>query len=394
MADTYSEEIKLVAKPGEIPFAKGLEGVPVGESTKSFADGLGGKLVYHGHSIEELCDQSTYEEVFYLLLYDRLPKEGELRDLTRLMRSYREIPGEIYELISKQAPRYGVHPMSVLRTAVSALAGYDETTEEDTPAEHCRQGIRIVSKITTITAAIARARQGKPLLSPRPDLTHAANFYYMLTGDTPDNFYSRLMDVLLILHADHECNASTFATVVVRSTLTDLYSCIVAGIGALKGPLHGGANEEVMRMLQAIGSLDNVEKFLDDAMSQRLRIPGFGHRVYKIMDPRAAILREHAREVTRRAGTEHWLETAEQIEKVMAEKYGQRGIWPNVDFFSGVVMASMGVEIAMFTPIFAVCRSAGWVAHTMEQRNDNRIFRPRFIYTGPESEPYTPIRDR
>jgi citrate synthase len=394
MTNTYSEEVKLVAKAGEIPFSKGLEGVPVGESTKSFVDGLGGKLVYHGHTIEELCAKSTYEEVFYLLLHDRLPKEAELKDLSRLMRSYREIPAELYDLISKHAPRYGVHPMSVLRTAVSALAAYDETTEDDTPSEQCRQSIRIVSKIATITAAIARARQGKPMLAPRSDLTHAGNFYYMLTGTVPDNFYSALMDVLLILHADHECNASTFATVIVRSTLSDLYSAVVAGICALKGPLHGGANEEVMRMLQAIGSLDNVERFLEDAMSQKLRIHGFGHRVYKVMDPRAAILRDQAREVTRRAGTEHWLETAERIEKVMAEKYGQRGIWPNVDFFSGVVMASMGIETAMFTPIFAVGRSAGWTAHALEQWIDNRIYRPRFIYIGPEEEPYAPIRER
>ncbi|MBN2085591.1 MAG: citrate synthase/methylcitrate synthase [Anaerolineales bacterium] len=394
MTNTYSEEIKLIAKPGEIPYAKGLEGIPIGESTKSFVDGLGGRLVYHGHSIEELCEKSSYEEVFYLLLYDRLPKESELKDLGRLMRSYREIPSELYDLIAKQAPRYGVHPMSVMRTAVSALAAYDETTEDDTPSEQCRQSIRIVSKIATIAAAIARARLGKPMLSPRAELSHAGNFYYMLTGSAPDDFYAELMDVLLILHADHECNASTFAAVTVRSTLSDLYSAVVAGICALKGPLHGGANEEVMRMLQAIGSLDNVERFLEDAMSQKLRIHGFGHRVYKIMDPRADILRRQAREVTRRAGTEHWLETAERIEKVMAEKYGQRGIWPNVDFFSGVVMASMGIESPMFTPIFAVGRSAGWTAHALEQWVDNRIFRPRFIYIGPEEEPYTPIRER
>jgi citrate synthase len=394
MTNTYSEEVKLIAKPGEIPFTKGLEGIPVGESTKSFVDGMGGRLVYHGHSIEELCEKSSYEEVFYLLLYDRLPKESELKDLDRLMRSYREIPAELYDLISKQAPRYGVHPMSVLRTAVSALAAYDETTEDDTPSEQCRQSIRIVSKIATITAAIARARLGKPMLSPRADLTHAGNFYYMFTGSPPDSFYEELMDVLLILHADHECSASTFAAVTVRSTRSDLYSAVVAGICALKGPLHGGANEEVMRMLQAIGSLNNVERFLEDAMSQKLRIHGFGHRVYKTMDPRAAILRNQAREVTRRAGTEHWLETAERIEKVMEEKYGQHGIWPNVDFFSGVVMASMGIETAMFTPIFAVCRSAGWTAHALEQWVDNRIFRPRLIYIGPEEEPYIPIRER
>jgi citrate synthase len=394
MTNTYSEEIKLVAQPGEIKFPKGLEGMPVAESTKSYVDGIGGKLVYHGHPIQELCEQSTFEEVFYLLVNDRLPKEGELRSLDRLMRSYREIPDDIYELIARQSARYGVHPMSILRTAFSALAAYDETTEEDTPSEQVSQAIRIVSKLATIAAAIGRARQGQPFIHPRADLTHAANFYYMLTGNVPDSFLSKVMDVLLILHADHESNASTFAAIVVRSTLSDTYSAVVAGIAALKGPLHGGANEEVMRMLQAIGSLDNVDRFLEDAMAQKIRISGFGHRVYKTTDPRAAILRSYARDVTRRAGKEHWLETAERIEQVMAEKYGQRGIWPNVDFFSGVVMASMGIETSMFTPIFAVGRSAGWVAHTIEQRKDNRIFRPRFVYVGPEEEPYTPIRER
>jgi citrate synthase len=394
MTTTYSEETKLVAQPGEIKFSKGLEGIPCAESTISYVDGIGGKLVYHGHPIQELCEQSTFEEVFFLLVNDRLPKEGELHGLERLMRSYREIPADIYDLITRQSSRYGVHPMSILRTAFSALAAYDETTEEDTPSEQVNQGIRIVSKLATIAAAIGRARQGSPFIRPRPDLSHAANFYYMLTGSVPDSFLSKVMDVLLILHADHECNASTFATVVVRSTLSDTYSAIVAGIAALKGPLHGGANEEVMRMLQAIGSLDNVDRFLEDAMSQKIRIAGFGHRVYKTTDPRAAILRSYARDVTRRAGKEHWLETAERIEQVMAVKYGQRGIWPNVDFFSGVVMASMGIETSMFTPIFAVGRSAGWIAHSIEQRRDNRIFRPRFIYVGPEEEPYTPIRER
>ena len=394
MSTTYSEETKLIAQPGEIKFAKGLEGVPVSESTKSYVDGIGGKLVYHGHPIEELCELSTFEEVFFLLVNDRLPKEPELRALERLMRSYREVHEDIYELIARQSARYGAHPMSILRTAVSALAAYDETTEEDTPSEQVSQSIRIVSKIATIAAAIGRARQGNPFIHPRTDLSHAANFYYMLTGNVPDSFYSKVMDVLLILHADHESNASTFAAVVVRSTLSDTYSSIVAGIAALKGPLHGGANEEVMRMLQAIGSLDNVDRFLEDAMSQKIRISGFGHRVYKTTDPRAAILRSYARDVTRRAGKEHWLETAERIEKVMAEKYGQRGIWPNVDFFSGVVMASMGIDTSMFTPIFAVGRSAGWTAHTIEQRRDNRIYRPRFVYIGPEEEPYIPIRDR
>jgi citrate synthase len=391
---TYSEEIKLVAKSGEIQFSKGLEGVPIGESTKSYVDGLNGRLVYHGHTIEELCERSNFEEVFYLLMHDRLPMEGEYKDWAHLMRSYRAIPEEIYELISHQSKRYNVHPMNILRTAVSALAAYDETADEDSATEQINQSVRIVSKIATIAAAIGRARLGKPFVTPRPDLSHAANFYYMLTGTEPDDFYNHLMDVLLMLHADHECNASTFAAVVVRSTLSDLYSSVVTGIAALKGPLHGGANEEVMRMLQAIGSLQNVDSFLDQSMARKRRISGFGHRVYKTMDPRANILRNFAREATRRAGTEHWLETAERIEQTMAEKFGQRGIWPNVDFFSGVVIASMDIDIGMFTPIFAVGRSAGWVSHAVEQRRDNRIFRPRFIYVGPEVEEYIPIEDR
>jgi citrate synthase len=391
---TYAEEIKLVAKQGEIQFSKGLEGVPVAESTKSFVDGVNGKLVYHGHTIEELCERSNFEEVFYLLMFDRLPRENEYKEWTHLMRSYREIPAEVYDLIARQATRYNVHPMTILRTAVSALAAFDETAEEDSPSEQVNQSLRIVSKIATIAAAIGRARLGKPFITPRPDLNHAANFYFMLTGLEPDEFYSHLMDVLLVLHADHECNASTFATVVVRSTLSDMYSSVVTGISALKGPLHGGANEEVMRMLQAIGSLQNVDSFLDQAVARKRRISGFGHRVYKTMDPRANILRNFAREATRRHGTEHWLETAERIEQTMAEKFGQRGIWPNVDFFSGVVIASMDIDIGMFTPIFAVGRSAGWVAHAIEQRRDNRIFRPRFIYVGPEVEEYIPLEDR
>ena len=205
---------------------------------------------------------------------------------------------------------------------------------------------------------------------------------------------ARLIDVLLILHADHESNASTFAALVVKSTLADMYSAVVAGIAALKGPLHGGANEQVMKMLESIGRPERVAAWLDEAMAQKKKIMGFGHRVYKTMDPRATILRGYAREVTRRAGTEHWLVMAEQIEKTMVEKFGQKGIWPNVDFFSGVVMASLGIDPSMFTPLFAVGRSAGWVAHAWEQRQDNRLFRPRFVYVGPESEPYVPLAER
>ncbi|MGA2111263.1 MAG: citrate/2-methylcitrate synthase [Anaerolineales bacterium] len=390
----YSEEIKLVARPGEIAFSKGLEGVVVAESTKSFVDGLGGKLVYHGHPIEELAERSTFEEVFYLLMHDRLPKRGELEEFSRLLERQRELPAPVSALVEELAGRPGIHPMTVLRTAVSMLAAFDEEAEEDSPAADHTHAIQIVSRMASLSAAISRVRQHKPILRPRRDLSHAANYYYMLLGTPPDSFMSRLMDVLLILHADHECNASTFATIVVKSTLADTYSAVVAGIGALKGPLHGGANERVMEMLEEIGSSENVEAWLDRAMAQKKRIMGFGHRVYKTTDPRATILHAYAREVTRRAGTGRWLDIADKMAKLMVEKFGQKGIYPNIDFFSGVVMASMGIETAMFTPTFAVGRSAGWVAHALEQRQDNRLFRPRFVYVGPESEPYLDTSER
>jgi citrate synthase len=391
---TYSEEIKLVARPGEIAFSKGLDGVIAAESTKSYVDGLGGRLVYHGHPIEELAEKSTFEEVFFMLLYDRLPTAGELGEFTSRMKREREIPEEIYALVRDHAARSGVHPMTVLRTTVSALAVYDLRAEEDTPDSHQAQAIQITSKMATIAAAIGRARAGQAPLHPRTDLAHAANYFFMMTSRAPDDFESRLMDILLILHADHESNASTFAALVVKSTMADMYSAVVAGIAALKGPLHGGANEQVMKMLESIGTPDKVAGWLDEAMAQKKKIMGFGHRVYKTMDPRATILRGYAREVTRRAGTQRWVEMAELIEKTMVGKFGQKGIWPNVDFFSGVVMASLGIDPPMFTPLFAVGRSAGWVAHAWEQRQDNRLFRPRFVYVGPESEPYIPLAER
>ncbi|OGO49771.1 MAG: hypothetical protein A2Z30_05750 [Chloroflexi bacterium RBG_16_64_43] len=391
---TYSEEFKLVARPGEISFSKGLDGVVAAESTKSYVDGLGGRLVYHGHPIEELAEESTFEEVFFLLLYDRLPTAAELARFTGQLQQHREIPEEIYAIVRDHAARRGVHPMTVLRTAISALAVFDEHAEEDTPETHQAQAVQITSKMATVAAAIGRVRSGQAIVHPRSDLSHAANYFYMMMGRVPDAFEARLTDVLLILHADHESNASTFAALVVKSTLADTYSAVVAGIAALKGPLHGGANEQVMKMLESIGSPERVAAWLDEAMAQKKKIMGFGHRVYKTMDPRATILRGYAREVTRRAGTERWLVMAEQIEKTMVEKFAQKGIWPNVDFFSGVVMASLGIDPSMFTPLFAVGRSAGWVAHAWEQRQDNRLFRPRFVYVGPESEPYIPLAER
>lgn len=386
--------VKLVAKPGEVEFASGMAGVIARETTKSYVDGENGKLYYQGYSIEDLAEHSSYEETSFLLLYDRLPSSEEMVTFNQRLVQYREIPDDVYDLIKAQARHYQAHPMAVLRTAVSMLAGYDDAAEEDSAEAQELAAIKLTSRLATVGAAIGRARRGLEPVRPRPDLGHAANFLYMVFGEEPDDLLTEIMDVILITHADHGCNASTFAALVVESTLSDMYSAVVAGIGALKGSLHGGANQRVMEMLKEIGSADNAEAWLTRALARKRKVMGFGHRVYKAMDPRAVILHRYAKQITKRAGTEHWLDIAEVIEKTMVEKVGEKGIWPNVDFFSGVVMSSMGIDTELFTVIFAVSRVVGWAAHALEQRADNRIFRPRFVYVGEATQDYVPLDDR
>ncbi len=388
-----SAGIKLVAKPGEVEFPKGMEGMISRESAKSFVNGAEGFLCYTGISIDQLAENSTFEEVCYLLIYDALPNESELAEFNQRLLQYREIPDFTYETIYGM-PAYSTHPMAALRTAVSTLSAFDEASEEDTPLALERAGISLIAKLPTIVAAIARSRQGLEPVHPRADLPLAANFLYMYTGEEPDPLYAKVMDIILLLHADHGCNASTFTSIVATSSLSDMYSSVVAGICSLKGPLHGGANERVMRMLNEIGTVDNAESYILNAIARKKKIMGFGHRVYKAYDPRAAILHGYAKDVTKQAGTEKWLEMAEIIERVMIDKLGKKGIYPNVDFFSGTVMASMGIEPSLFTPIFAMGRVPGWVSHILEQRADNRIYRPRFIYTGPMDVDYVPMDER
>lgn len=391
---SHDPQVKYIGKPGEVSFARGLEGVIVAESTKSYVDGNAGRLIYHGIPIEVLAERSTFEETAFLLLYDKLPTEDELEIYQMRLRQYREIPDEVYQFISCAGRRYNFHAMAVLRTAISMLATFDDLAEEDAMVAYEREAIKLISRMATVVAAIGRARKGLPPVHPRPDLSHAANFLYMLFGEELDPLLARVMDVILILHADHECNASTFTVRAITSTLSDLYSAVVGGIAALKGPLHGGANEEVMRMLYEIGDVEHAEAWVRRALARKRKIPGFGHRVYKTYDPRAHILRRYALQLTQRAGKEKWLKIAEVIERVMIEHLGQRGIQPNVDFYSGIVMDSMGIESSLFTPIFAMGRIAGWVAHALEQRRDNRIYRPRFFYVGPEHLEYVPIEER
>jgi citrate synthase len=385
--------IKLVAKPGEVDFPKGMEGIIARESTKSFVDGAKGYLCYHGIPIQQLAENSTFEEVCYLLLYDALPNEQQLADFNQRLKQYRDIPDFTYEVIMDM-PTYNVHPMATLRTAVSTLSLADESAEEDTPEALERAGIRLIAKMGTVVAAIGRARKGLEPVRPRFDLDYGANFMYMYLGEDPDPLYAKVMDIILLLHADHGCNASTFTSIVATSSMSDMYSSVVAGICSLKGPLHGGANERVMRMLAEIGEVENAETYILNAIAKKKKIMGFGHRVYKAYDPRAAILQEYAKDVTAKAGTTKWLEMARIIERVMIDKLGKKGIYPNVDFYSGTVMASMGIEPSLFTPIFTVGRTPGWVSHILEQRADNRIFRPRFVYTGPMDVDYVPLEER
>lgn len=387
-------QFKLVATPGEVEFSRGMAGVVARETTKSYVNGEEGKLYYHGYSIEDLAAHSSFEETTFLLLYDRLPNEEELLHFNKRLVAYREIPAAVYDLVINQSSYYNTHPMSLLRTAVSMMSDFDEVVEDEGMDAQERVAMKLIARLPTVAAAIGRARQGEDPIQPRPDLSHAANFLFMLTGEEPDELLTKIMDVILITHADHGCNASTFASLVAESTLSDMYSVVVTGISTLKGPLHGGANQRVMEMLSEIGSAANAETWIADALARKKKVMGFGHRVYKAMDPRAVILFDYAKQITKQAGTEHWLDIAVVIEREMVKQVGAKGIWPNVDFFSGVVMASMGIDTDLFTVIFAVSRVAGWAAHALEQRDDNRIYRPRFVYVGPATSEYVPLDDR
>ncbi len=380
-------------KKESVSYPKGLEGVVIGESTKSFIDGERGYLAYSGISIEELARKSSYEEVCFLLLNDRLPSEKELEDFKKTLVIYREIPDKVY-LIIQETMRYGIHPMTVLRLAVDMLAVFDEETEIDTWSANFRKGIKLISRLHTITAAIGRALKGEQPVRPRDELSAAANWLWMYRGTEPSKEDERIFDIVLILHAEHEMNASTFSARVVVSSLTDIYSAVSAALGSLKGPLHGGANEEVMKMLSQMED-GNVSEIVERKIQRKEKIPGFGHRVYKSYDPRAAILKEIAEKLAQRdERVRKWLEIGKKVEEVILEKLGHKKIYPNVDFYSGIVMSALGIERKMFTPIFATGRIAGWVAHILEQIKNNRIFRPRIIYVGDMNRPYIPIEMR
>src|SRR6202522_4334648 len=362
------------------PSTKGLEGIVATTSGICYIDGDNGVLAYRGIDIHELADHSNFEETCYLLWFGKLPTRQELKELHEKLAAERKLDAGIIDLL-RSAPRHAL-PMDVLRTAVSALSFYDVDERNNDHRANVDKAIRLTSQLAMIVAAYDRVRKGLPVVVPDPSLSHAANFLLMLNGERPSNTAERALDIALILHADHELNASTFAARVTTATLSDMHSAITSAIGTLKGPLHGGANEAVFRILESIErSKSDPVDYVRDMLAQKKKIPGFGHRVYHTEDPRATHLRAMSQDLGRSSGQPQWYEMSEKIEKfVKAEKK----LNANVDFYSASTYHVLGIDEDLFTPIFAVSRISGWTAHVIEQLDDNRLIRPRAEYLGPE----------
>lgn len=371
----------------------GLEGVVVARTRLSQIDGEAGRLAYGGYSIEDLAAHTTFEEVAYLLWYGELPGRTELDALRARLGVARTLDGPVLDAIRSAPP--GAHPMAVLRTAVSALGMLDPDAEDTSEAGNLRKAVRLTAQLPVITAAIGRIREGREPVEAHAEEGIAANFLRMLTGTAPDPDRARVMDVALILHAEHGMNASTFSGRVTIATLSDLYSAATSAIGTLKGPLHGGANERVMRMLEAIGEPERADAWIRAALDRNEKIMGFGHRVYRALDPRAPILRDLARGLAG-GDASKWLRISDRIVEVMEAEMQKRGkqVYPNVDFFSASVYRTLGIPTDLFTNVFACARVVGWTAHAMEQLADNRLIRPRAEYVGPVERTVKPIDER
>src|SRR3989454_5651369 len=369
----------------------GLEDVVVSTSDICFIDGREGRLVYRGYNVDDLAAQSNFEEVVYLLWHGALPSKKEYETFlkTLLSTANRKLPPAFVTLL-RDLPKKTT-PMEVLRTGVSALSAWDPDAADNSREASIRKAMRLTAQMPTLVAAWERIRRGKAPIAPNPKLSLAGDFVYMMTGKKPTDLATKTFDVALILHADHEFNASTFAARVTAATLSDLHSAIVSGIGALKGPLHGGANEQVMRMVEQIKTPDRAEAWIRKALADKARIMGFGHRVYRVEDPRAKHLRRLATELGRQTGSARYVEILNTVARVGSE---EKKIYPNVDLYSGAAYASMGIPTDQFTPIFALSRVAGWSAHVLEQHAHNRLIRPRAEYTGPTSAKYVPIDQR
>jgi citrate synthase len=368
---------------------KGLEGVVAAATAISYIDGLHGRLFYRGIEINELAERSTFEETTALLWYGKLPTKAQLDSFERKFHDNRQIPNEILALLMSLPKKTA--PMEVLRTAVSALSSYDPEDLDNSLEANVHKSIRLTASLPTIVAAWHRIRNDQWPILPNPSLGHAANFLYMLSGKESDPHAARVLDTALILHADHGLNASTFSARITASTLSDLHSAIVSAIGTLKGPLHGGANEQVMYMLREIGQVDRVDQYIRGAINAKKKIMGFGHRVYKADDPRAAWLQRLSRDLADSSNNRKWYEMSERIRTIVQES---KPLPVNVDFYSASVYYTLGIPIDLFTPIFAISRVAGWTAHVYEQYSDNRLIRPESEYIGPVDVRYTAIDER
>ncbi|MEA5618513.1 citrate synthase [Cronbergia sp. UHCC 0137] len=373
-------------------YKPGLEGIPAAQSSISYVDGQKGILEYRGIRIEELAEKSTFLETAYLLIWGELPSKTELEAFEHEVLHSRRIKYRIRDMM-KCFPESG-HPMDALQASAAALGLFYSRRDLHNPVYIRDSVVRLMATIPTMVAAFQLMRKGNDPVKPRDDLDYAANFLYMLNEKEPDPLAAKIFDICLILHVEHTMNASTFSARVTASTLTDPYAVVASAVGTLGGPLHGGANEEVIEMLEKIGSVDKVPAYIDECLESKAKIMGFGHRVYKVKDPRATILQQLAEQLFDKFGYDSYYEIALEMERIMADKVGSKGIYPNVDFYSGLVYRKMGIPTDLFTPVFAIARVAGWLAHWKEQLAENRIFRPTQVYNGHHEFPYTPIDQR
>ena len=370
---------------------KGLKGVYFDTTKACFIDGEEGKLLYRGYNIHDLAEKSTFEEVVYLLLYGQLPNQQELQGFENTLRANRRIPDDVIQVLDLVKT---AHPMDALRTGISALSGFDPEVNDNSPEATIRKGVRITAMGPTLVAAHHRLRQGLEPIAPNPDLSHAGNFLYMMFDQIPDEETTRLLDVDFILHAEHGANASSFGARVTAATISDLHSAVVTGVGVLKGPAHGGAAEDVMKMALEIGHPENAAEYCRNILDNGGRIMGFGHRVYHAEDPRARHLRERSRTLSEKMGQPQWFQILTYVEEVAMVPYRSRGIFVNVDFFAGSIYYLLGFPEDIFIPIFALGRIPGWTLQCVEQYEDNILIRPLLEYTGEMDLEYVPIGQR
>lgn len=367
---------------------KGLEGVVA--CTTGISSIVDATLCYRGYTIEDLAANSNFEEVVYLLWEDRMPNATEFKNFKAEMSEYLTLPPDLVKVL-QSLPTKGVHPMAWLRTAASTLALWDNDAQSTDPKAQKRVALKLTARMGMLVALFERTRTGKEFVQPKKEQSLAWNFLYMLTGKDPDAELVKVFDTCLVLHADHELNCSAFAARVTSSSLSDIYSAVTSAISALKGPLHGGANEQVMLMLKEIGSMAGATEWIKEALAEKKKVMGFGHRVYKNGDPRAKVLMQMSEQLGKKTGEPHWYEMSKAIDDVMQ---GQKGLLPNVDFYSATVYYSMGIPIDLYTPIFAVSRVSGWLAHIFEQYSKNRIYRPRGEWIGKEGLKWKPLAQR